>query len=76
LRRRVDKSYTFPISIAELKAEVDRLSPEERHQLRAYLALKDQISEADFLNDLSAKISDRNPDRWLTIDEFERRVEA
>ena len=47
------------MSIAELKAEVDRLSADERMQLRAYLA---------------HKINDRTPGRWLTIEELEARV--
>jgi hypothetical protein len=64
------------MSIAELKAEVDRLSREERTQLRAYLALKDQIAEADFLRGLADKINDRDPERWLSLEEFEKRVEG
>jgi len=64
------------MSIAELKAEVDRLTAEERNQLRAYLALKDQVSESDFLRGLAEKINDRNPERWLGIEDFERRVEG
>ncbi len=64
------------MSIAELKAEVDRLSVEERIQLRTYLALKDQVSESDFLRGLAEKINDRSPERWLTIEEFEKRVEG
>jgi len=63
------------MSIAELKAEVDRLTSEERHHLRAYLTLKDEISNEEFLKGLAEKIKDRNPDRWLTIEEFEKAVE-
>jgi len=64
------------MSIAELKAEVDRLSVEERIQLRTYLALKDQVSESDFLRGLAEKINDRSRERWLTMEEFEKRVEG
>ena len=64
------------MSFAELKAEVDRLTAEERSQLRTYLALKDQISDVDFMRDLAAKINDRNPERWLSLEEFEKRVEG
>jgi len=64
------------MSIAELKAEVDRLSPEERTQLRSYLALKDQIPEPEFLRGLAEKINDRNPGRWLSLEEFEKQVEG
>ncbi len=39
------------MSLAELRAEVDRLTPEERLQLRAHLTLKSEISEEAFLKD-------------------------
>ena len=64
------------MSIAQLKEEVDRLTPEERGQLRAYLALKDQLSDEDFLKGLSEKINDRNSAPWLTLEEFEQKVEG
>ena len=64
------------MSIAELKAEVDRRSDGERKQLRTYLALKDQVSEADLLRSLTEKINDRRPDGWLSIEEFEKQVEG
>lgn len=62
------------MSIAELKAEVDRLSAEERHQLRAYLTLKAEISDEEFLKGLAEKINDRTPGRWLTLEELEKQV--
>jgi len=67
--------YAVAMSIAELKAEVDRLSSDERQQLKAYLTLKDGISNEEFLKGLAEKINDRSPDRWLTIEEFEKVVE-
>jgi hypothetical protein len=63
------------MSIAELKAEVDLLSSEERHQLRAYLTLKDEISDEEFLKGLADKINDRTPERWLSLEAFEKAVE-
>jgi hypothetical protein len=74
LREGERKVYSSGMSIAELKAEVDRLTAEERSQLRACLALKDRISDSDFLHGLAEKINDRNPERWVSIEEFEKRV--
>jgi hypothetical protein len=71
----VSYDYAAGMSIAELKAEVDRLSSEERQQLKAYLTLKDEIPNEEFLKGLAEKINDRSPDRWLTIEEFEKAVE-
>jgi hypothetical protein len=62
------------MSLAELKSEVDRLSPQERRQLRVYLALKDDISDGALLAQLTEKINDRRPERWLTLEAFEKQV--
>jgi hypothetical protein len=47
----------------------------ERHQLRAYLTLKDEIPDDKFMKSLAEKINDKNPDRWVTLEEFEKLVE-
>ena len=63
------------MNFADLKAEIDWLSLEERQQLRAYLTFKDAISDKEFMKGLAEKINDRSSDSWLTIDEFEKAVE-
>jgi len=61
------------MSIAELKAEMDRLSPEERKQLTAYLVSKNRPSEEEW-QEISRKIDDNDPSHWLTLEEFGKRL--
>jgi hypothetical protein len=59
------------MSIAELKAEVDRLTPEERKQLASYIVAKNQLSRPEVMEELSRKIDDNDP---LTLEEFGKRL--
>lgn len=62
------------MSIAELKTEVDRLSPEERKQLTAYIVTKNRLMNPELLEELSRKIDDNDPSHWLTLEEFGKRL--
>jgi hypothetical protein len=62
------------MSIAELKAEVDRLTPEEREHLAAYLKIRKQMQDKEFVKELSRKIDDKNPANWITLEEAEKRL--
>ena len=60
------------MSIAELKAEVDRLSPEERKQLGHYIAIKDYVMTDELKKELTAKINDKNPEHWIPLEKAEK----
>jgi hypothetical protein len=62
------------VSIAELKAEVDRLSPEERRQLTAYLVTRDRLLDPEFRRELARKIDDKTPGRWVSLEEAEKQL--
>jgi hypothetical protein len=62
------------MSIAELKSEVDRLSPEERRQLTAYLVTRDRMLDPEFRQELTSKIDDKSPERWISLEEAEKRL--
>ena len=62
------------MSIAELKTEVDRLSSEEREELRAYLRMKYRPLDQEARRKLTEKINDKNPARWLTLEEVGKRL--
>jgi hypothetical protein len=62
------------MSIAELKSEVDRLTPEEREELRAYLRTKYRPLDPETRRKLTEKISDNDPAHWLTLEEFGKRL--
>ncbi len=62
------------MSLAELKSEVDRLSPEERRQLTAYLVTRDRMLDAEFRQELTRKIDDKGSERWMPLEEAEKRL--
>jgi hypothetical protein len=62
------------MSIAELKSEVDRLTPEEREELKAYLGMKYRRMDPETRRKLTEKINDKNPAHWLTLEEVEKRL--
>jgi AraC-like DNA-binding protein len=62
------------MSIAELKAEVDRLTPEEREELRDYLRGKIRPLDPETRRKLTEKINDNNPAHWLTLEELQKRL--
>jgi len=62
------------MSIAELKSEVDRLSPEERRQLTAYLVTRDRMLDPEFRQELTRKIDDKSSERWISLEEAEKRL--
>jgi hypothetical protein len=62
------------MSFAELKSEVDRLSPEERRQLKAYLIIKDRMADPAFRQEMARKIDDKDPSHWVTLEEAEKKL--
>jgi hypothetical protein len=62
------------MSIAELKAEVATLSRKERKELADYLAQLEKLFPPELVKELTAKINDKNPDRWLSLEEVKRRL--
>jgi hypothetical protein len=67
-------AYVSGMSIVELKAEVDRLSPKDREKLRLYLKPKIKPLDAETRRRLAAKIDDKNPANWLTLEELKKRL--
>lgn len=66
--------YLSLVSLAELKREMERLSPAERRQLAAHLVALDRRDDPEFRRELTRKIDDRTPGQWLTIEEAESRL--
>jgi hypothetical protein len=62
------------MSLAEIKAEVDRMTPKEQDELRLYLRSKIRPMDAETRRRLTEKIDDNDPSHWLTLEEFGKRV--
>lgn len=62
------------MSIAALKTEIANLPVEERRELIGYIVSLNRKNNEEFMRKLSHKIDDNSPERWLTIEEAERRL--
>lgn len=61
------------MSLAQLKHEAAALSPAEQGELMAFLG-SIQIAEDDELRaELTRKVDDKNPDKWMDLDELKKR---
>jgi hypothetical protein len=62
------------VSVAELKSELDRLSPEERRQISAYLYLEERMQDSEFQAEIGRKMDDKDPSHWVSLEEAEKRL--
>jgi hypothetical protein len=63
------------MSFEELKKSIVSLSPEEQSELSAFLWHLRHRSDPEYLQLMAARSADRDPSHWLTIEEFERRLD-
>jgi hypothetical protein len=61
------------VSIATLKSEIANLPLAQRRELMGYIAALNRNDNGEFLRKLAAKIDNKSPERWLTIEEVEKR---
>ncbi|WP_113957629.1 hypothetical protein [Roseimicrobium gellanilyticum] len=62
------------MSFASLKSEIANLPLEQRRELMGYIAALNRNDNGEFLRKLAVKIDDKSPERWLTIEEVEKRL--
>ncbi len=62
------------MSLAELKQEMEHLTPAERRHLTAHLVALERRNDPKFREELARKIDDDKPGRWLTAEEAESRL--
>ena len=64
------------MSVEELKKTVATLSPSEQNELTAFLFHLRHRGDAAYQATLAARMRDKDPARWLTPEEFEKRLDA
>ncbi len=64
------------MSLAELKHEAERLSPEERRHLTAHLVVLERNAIPGFRRELTRKIDHQTPGRWVVLEDAEKRLES
>jgi spore coat protein CotH len=61
--------------LTELKHEAAHLPSKDRRELIAFLVALQTQTDEGFKEKLAAKIDDRDPTRWLELNEVKRRWE-
>lgn len=62
------------MSLAELKQEVEHLTPAERRHLTAHLVALERKSDPGFKQRLADKINDKTPGQWVVLEDAEKRL--
>jgi hypothetical protein len=60
------------MSLDIIKEQATRLAADDRRRLVAYLIALDDSEDSAYREKLRAKIDDRTPGNWLTIEEMDR----
>ena len=68
--------YLSPVSLQDLKSEIERMPSEDRRQLAAYLVTLRHRDIAGYRSELARKIDDKNPDNWVALADLDRRLGA
>jgi hypothetical protein len=64
------------MSIAAIKSEIANLPLEERRELIGYIVSLNRKDNEEFMRKMAEKIDDKSPERWLTLEEVEKRLGA
>ena len=63
------------MSVEEIKKSLAGLSSEEQSEVTAYLFHLRHLADPEYQARLNAAAADKNPEHWLTPDEFEKRLD-
>ncbi len=62
------------MSVEEIKQGIVRLSPVEQGEVSAFLFHLRHAADPDYQERVEVRLADKDPARWLTPEEFERRL--
>jgi hypothetical protein len=63
------------MSVEDLKQTIASLSPAEQSEVSAFLFHLRHASDPDYQERVASRLSDRDTAHWLTLEEFERRLD-
>ena len=66
----------FFVSLQEIKSELQALPADERRELAAFLVSLRHKDLAGYQARMSEKIDDQSPEKWITLEELDQRLEA
>jgi len=64
------------MSVEEIKNSLVALSADERSEVTAFLFQLRRASDTEYQARINAVISDKDPEHWLTPEEFEKRLDG
>ncbi len=64
------------MGIQEIKSEVEALPVDDRRQLAAFLISLRHKDLAGYRARMSDKIDDSTPEKWVTLEELDQRLES
>ena len=64
------------MTIQAIKAEVEALPAAERRRLAAFLVALRHKDFAGYRAKMADRIDDKNPENWVTLEEFDGRLES
>lgn len=68
--------YHLPVSIQEIKSEIETLPVDERKRLAAFLVSLRHKEIEDYQIRMTRKIDDDEPKSWVTLEELDQRLES
>lgn len=63
------------MSVDEIKRGIASLSAPEQSEIAAFLFSIRHAQDSDYRETINSRLSDRDPAHWLTLEEFERRLD-
>jgi hypothetical protein len=58
----------------ELQLEAERLAPGDRRKLMSFLVALDVRTDEKYRGELTRRLDDRNPERWISLQDAEDRL--
>ena len=62
------------MTLQAIKAEANRLDPQERQELLAHLVALSDRQRRERAERLAAKIDDKDPSHWVSLEELDARL--
>ena len=63
------------MSVEEIKSSLNNLSEAERKEISIHLARLRNAADQAHHDLVTARLDDKDPSHWLTLEEFERRLD-
>ena len=63
------------MSVEQIKDTLVSLTPAERDHITAFLVHLRNAADPEYQAEMAAKLADKDPAHWLTLEEVERRLD-